>query len=218
MTHVAYLDITSAAAARLEARHARAEDRGFALGSRNERGQRQRLMVRALLRAELAQHYPAPEAAWRILRDDRGAPLLADQGGTTLPFISLSHSGDLVACAISTDGPIGVDIERIRADRPLAALAEAAFGPGEAAAVARAGSAEFYRIWTLREALAKATGAGFGLLVNRVDLVPPGAGGSGLGHCIDGREWRFRYWQLDGQYGLGLVTTAVGTPIVTEWR
>jgi 4'-phosphopantetheinyl transferase len=217
MPHVAYLDITSAAAARLEAGHARAEDHSFALRSRNERGQRQRLLVRALLRAELARHYPAPAAVWQILRDESGAPRLADAGGTSPPYISLSHSGDRVACAISAEDPIGVDIESIRADRPVAALAEAAFGPVEAAAVARIGSAEFYRLWTLREALAKATGAGFGLLVNRVDLVPPESEAPERRQCFDGRDWRFRYWLLAGQYGIGLVTSAVDLPVVTSW-
>ena len=56
----------------------------------------------------------------------------------------------------STHRIIGVDIERLKPGRPFADLARMAFGPMENAEVARSGEPAFYRIWTAREALAKA--------------------------------------------------------------
>lgn len=205
-TEIAYLDMTAPAADPLAARFGTAEDHQVAGQYRHPQGQRQRLMVRVLLRALLSRHHPTPAALWRILRAPDGAPHLAiDDPARPVPFISLSHSGDMVACAVSATGPIGIDIERIRPDRPVAALAGSAFGPRETAAVEAAGSDAFYRIWTLREALAKASGAGFGLLMNRTDLVPATPEAPALPANGANPEWRFAYWQLPEAYGLGLV-------------
>lgn len=209
LAEIAYLDMTSPAAERLAAEYANTDDQQLASQYRHPNGRRQRLMVRVLLRAILARHYPVPTQSWRILRDPLGAPHLAANGLTTpSPFISLSHSGNLVACAISNRARLGIDIEQIRPDRPIAALAGAAFGPTEAAAVDAAGIDAFYRIWTLREALAKASGGGFGLLVNRADMVPPDVGGVSTRRTIGGKEWDFSYWRLPELYGLGLVRPA----------
>jgi hypothetical protein len=43
------------------------------------------------------------------------------------------------------------------------------FGPGECAAATIGGAAAFYRIWTLREAMGKATGEGLALATDRHD-------------------------------------------------
>ena len=206
LIEIAYLDMTSSLADRLAARYANAEDHQLAGRYRHPHGHRQRLMVRVLLRAILARHYPTPAKPWQILRDPDGAPRLAADGLTApLPFVSLSHSGNLVACAISCGAQLGIDIERIRPDRQVTALAGAAFGPTEAIAVEAAGGNAFYRIWTLREALAKASGAGFGLLMNRTDMVPPDSGARIARRSIDGTEWDFAYWRLPEPYGLGAV-------------
>ncbi|HEV2676097.1 MAG TPA: 4'-phosphopantetheinyl transferase superfamily protein [Aliidongia sp.] len=208
LTQIAYLDTTSPAANLLAARHGTTEDQRFADQHRHPTGQRQRLMVRVLLRALLARHYPVPAEPWKILRADDGAPYLEmGRPGLPAPFISLSHSGDLVACAIGS-AAVGIDVERIRPDRPVTALAGTAFGPLETAAVEAAGSDGFYRIWTLREALAKATGAGFGMLMNRTDLVPPTPDAPAPHQDVQGRAWNFAYWRLPEGYGLGLVRLA----------
>jgi 4'-phosphopantetheinyl transferase len=210
VVEIAYLDINSTAAERLTARFANAQDHHLANRYRHPHGQRQRLMVRALLRAVLARYYPVPDNPWQILRGPYGAPHLAADGLTPpLPFVSLSHSGDLVACAVSSSAPVGIDIEQIRVDRPIMALAQAAFGPTEAAAVEADGIDAFYRIWTLREALAKASGAGFGLLMNRTDLVPPTLDGTAPSREIQGVQWDFAYWRLPESYGLGLARAAM---------
>nr|WP_294527549.1 4'-phosphopantetheinyl transferase superfamily protein [uncultured Rhodopila sp.] len=116
------------------------------------------------------------------------------------PFCSLSHSGDMVACGLARIGRIGIDIERIRIGRRILAISQAAFGPAERAAVEFGGAETFYRVWTLREALAKASGAGSGLLVDRVDEIPV------LSDIrpADQSPYRFRYWRLPEHYGLGV--------------
>jgi len=206
LIELAYLDMTSSAAEPLAARYASEEDHRQASRYRHPQARRQRLMVRVLLRAILARCYSMPAESWRILSDPDGAPhLAADDPAAPLPSVSLSHSGNMVACAFGSGTRLGIDIELIRPDRQVTALADAAFGPTEAGMVATGGVDAFYRIWTLREALAKASGAGFGLLMNRTDMVPPDPGTRIARRSIDGTEWAFAYWRLPEPYGLGAV-------------
>ncbi len=92
---------------------------------------------------------------------------MAFQGDEPGPSISLSHSRDWFACAMSTAGTIGVDVEVARPGRDWRGIAHAAFGPRE---IARSTTEhEFYRIWTLREALAKAHGRGLDHVADGTD-------------------------------------------------
>lgn len=116
----------------------------------------------------LADLYGTVRGAWRIVHLPSGQPvaLLGDEPG---PSISLSHSRGWLACAVSGTGTIGVDVEVMRSGRDWRGIARAAFGPRE---IARAATEhEFYRIWTLREALAKANGRGLDHAADGVDRV-----------------------------------------------
>lgn len=104
---------------------------------------------------------------------------------------SVAHSGNLVVGALSDIGPVGVDIELIQPNRNFAGMAAWAFGPGECAAGAGAGPAAFYRVWTLREALAKACGIGFPLVVNGRDYFARSPAEESWSQDIDGAPWTF---------------------------
>ena len=92
-----------------------------------------------------------------ISRDPLGKPRLENSD----MFFSLSHSGDYACCAVS-DAPVGVDIQRVGADRSK--VAGRVFSESENAFLAalpdgvRADA--FYRLWVLKESLVKATGKG----------------------------------------------------------
>ena len=70
--------------------------------------------------------------------------------------LSISHSGQWVACAVSLGGPVGLDIERIDPARDVLAIAEQAFGPEAAGQLRALDAAErvdaFYRMWCRHEA------------------------------------------------------------------
>lgn len=85
------------------------------------------------------------------------------------PDISISHSAGMAAAVVSHVGPVGIDIEAHRATRNWRGIAETYFGPRECAVAMSEGVSAFYRIWTLREAMGKATGEG--LLTDRTDRV-----------------------------------------------
>ncbi len=97
----------------------------------------------------------APE----ILLTGYGKPYIAGADGFNF---NLSHSGDLVVLAVS-GSPVGVDIER---NDPIEwREISAAFGAKEREMLENADEPLkcFYRIWTVREAFAKAIGTGLQL-------------------------------------------------------
>ena len=67
-------------------------------------------------------------------------------------WFSLSHSGDLVLCALSDAGPVGVDVEKVRPLReglPQYALSE------EELAEFDGSWEDFFRLWTRKESWCK---------------------------------------------------------------
>ena len=139
-------------------------DHAATQGRRTDRS----LAARAALRALLARTTGRQD--WILNRTANGKPFLQTADGAPGPAVSLSHSGTTIAVAIAPSGEVGIDVERHQ-PRDFGALAAQAFGPAERADVARLGEDAFYRIWTLREAMAKATGEGLALAANRQDLV-----------------------------------------------
>jgi phosphopantetheinyl transferase len=106
---------------------------------------------------------------WTIELDAHGKPMAR---GPFSRHVSIAHSRHIVAAAASAVGPVGIDIEYRDPERDLDRLAQAAYGAEECRAVASAGLSAFYRIWTVREAISKATGDGMALVTDRRDRVP----------------------------------------------
>ncbi len=84
--------------------------------------------------------------------------------------LSVSHSGDFVAVAASTAGPVGIDLEVIR---PLdhAPLLDHVCAPEERDEVTSAPA--FYAYWTRKESVLKATGEGLMLAMHTLLVTPP---------------------------------------------
>lgn len=97
-----------------------------------------------------------------------GRPLLP---GSAL-HASVSHSGEVVAVALTSAGPVGVDVEAIRAI-DFASIAESVCTPAERADV-RA-EADFFTLWTRKEAVLKATGEGLSRPMTDLHVTPPGS-------------------------------------------
>jgi 4'-phosphopantetheinyl transferase len=94
-----------------------------------------------------------------IERDGNGKPHLTDHPDM---HFNLSHSGHLVACAVS-DREVGVDVEQVSRSDPR--IAERFFTAEEKAHIARSddpGSA-LCELWVLKEAFMKMTSLGFRL-------------------------------------------------------
>ena len=129
------------------------------------RAERRRQFVagRVLLRMALGELLGVAPHAVKLTERPGNAPALAFPERPCLG-LSISHSGQWVACAVSPDGPVGLDIERIDPARDVVAIAEQAFGSEEAGRLqfldpaARADA--FYRMWCRYEANIKLGGRG----------------------------------------------------------
>jgi 4'-phosphopantetheinyl transferase len=141
-------------------------ERARAAAFRFEEHRRRFIAAHVALRRTLAPYLASDPAALRFSIADYGKPYLA---GASLRF-SLSHSAGLALIAVALDTDLGVDVEHIRPNPDVVALARRFFPPDEAAAVA-ADPPSFYRYWTRREAFLKALGLGLrGLSLP----IPPG--------------------------------------------
>lgn len=146
---------------------------------RAARLQRRRAAGRDLLSELLLAATGRPD--WVVIAGANGKPVLAGDASGTAPAISISHSGSLVVAAVTRLGALGVDVERQDPRRDITGLARYAFGPREQAVVAAGGLPAFFRLWTLREAMGKATGRGVAMAADGIDRI-----GS---HPLDG-AWR----------------------------
>ena len=87
---------------------------------------------------------------------------------------NLSHSGDYALCAVST-GEIGCDIQQMSGSSPD--IARRFFTDAETAAIQAAGDEDaqgelFFRIWSLKESVIKATGQGLRTPLGSFEVLP----------------------------------------------
>ena len=136
----AYRRLYSAAT---EARKAKADALRFA------DDKRRCIAAEALLRHALKEQGICD---FQVLTEENGKPYLQ---GLPVHF-SISHSGEYVLCAISSQS-VGCDIQQIK--QPDLKLAKRYFAPTEVKLLESAPEL-FYRLWALKESLGKALGCG----------------------------------------------------------
>ena len=131
----------------------------------------------SLLRYALAKR--GERAVFPIFSGEHGKPYFSDRRDV---FFNLSHSGDVALCALS-DREIGCDVEKIR--RPPLRVADKYFSEEEREYVLSAETDDerrerFFRVWTLKESVLKASGDGFTVSASSFSALgvcfPPGTG------------------------------------------
>lgn len=168
------------------------------------------IAAHALLRYALSASADIEPGAWRFAIGVHGKPFLQEQpDGLDLRF-SLSHTRGMAAVALAQGVDVGVDVEaRERVGQFDLAVADAHFAPDEAALLRALPSAEerqerFLALWTLKEAVVKATGrgvsqplAGFSIGFDplRVTLRDAPADGA---TAAEQAPWRLAHWPLAG--------------------
>jgi phosphopantetheinyl transferase len=139
--------------------------------------------------------------------DVDGKPRLYRNQEPSSIAVTLSHSRMVVAGAITDLGAIGIDVE-FCADRQFENIAAAAFGRAEQRVVTREGRDAFYRIWTLREALAKASRSGTALITDRNDYFADSPGKGSWSAVINNQTWIFWTGVLPGNYASAIAIAA----------
>ena len=134
---------------------------GYARSCRNGKSAAQFVAGRLLLRATLSWCATCPPFSFAFRVDHVGMPQLIDNPWSF--YFSVSHSSDLAAVAVSA-APVGIDVERVSCDFDWFHIAVQLLHPREAEFLMDPSTpdptAEFFRIWTRKEALLKATSAG----------------------------------------------------------
>jgi 4'-phosphopantetheinyl transferase len=211
------------------------EDRWQALLSADERTRAQRFHFardrqrfaagRAILRMVLAGYLGADATRLAFAYSAREKPSLAQPHADSHIMFNLSHSGGIALLAFARLREVGVDVEHIRGDFDLEAIARRFFSTHEQgqlfALPPEARPEAFFRCWTRKEAYIKATGDGLSLPLSQFDVSlavgegnallatrPDGAeaaqwmlqevpAGTGFvaALCVHGRGWKLSDWQ-----------------------
>lgn len=142
-------------------------------------------LCRAALRALLCKRLACGNTELSFETSEHGKPLALVDGVPALADFSVSHSGSHGLIAFVPEGRIGVDVEERSARRDLAGDIRVLFAPEERAALGAAEGDQridlFYTLWTLKEALVKATGTGLSLDTAAFEL-PPALYRNACGH------------------------------------
>lgn len=137
----------------------------------------------ALLRQVLADQLGIAAVAVALQSGVNNRPQLAREHAALAPGLdfNLSSTPGYVACAIAFGVRVGVDVEFPKPGRHDAALLERVLTRRELAWYARSDDPQaFFRLWTLKEALAKAHGEGLGLAFDQIETLPRGDDGLDL--------------------------------------
>ena len=136
-----------------------------------ERDRRRYTVARWALRMILARYVDVPPGELEFRYGPRGKPAL--RGPASLCF-NASHSGELAVVGVARGRELGIDIEWVRPVEDALGIAEQFFCEAEHASLRAAQGvdrlATFFRYWTRKEAILKATGEGLGLPLNCVDV------------------------------------------------
>jgi 4'-phosphopantetheinyl transferase len=128
-----------------------------------EKDRRRFVVGRGALRSILASYVGSSPGSLRFAYGEHGKPMLAESTEAGSLDFNASGSAELAVCAVTVGRKVGVDIE-LRRPPQDDAVVEQCLAPAECRAYGTLSAEEkpsaFYRLWTLKEAYLKATGAG----------------------------------------------------------
>ena len=130
-----------------------------AAGYHHDHDRRRFIITRVALRLLLARHTGMQPGKIIFQQTENQKPCISSADKPV--FYNISHSGDLIVIAVANQ-PVGIDIEHLRQDFNTADVLGACFSADEQLHIqhAKDGISAFYRLWTRKEALLKATGKG----------------------------------------------------------
>lgn len=149
-------------------------------------------------------------------RDEFGKPRLTHADDFSF---NLSHSGGALVVAVACGDQIGVDCEEIREFPDLLEVAELVCSNREIEQLRRSAGElrlkTFYRMWTGKEAVAKAIGLGMNMSFQEIEVISESTGGT-THTCVAGNAC---WWVYPLQSPPGLVAScACRRPVKIRYR
>ncbi len=184
------------------------EEKNRTFGSSKRR--QQFLCGRSLLRLMLQDRTGKPAASHRLTTTADGKPVCLDG-----PAVSITHSGERVACGLAEGSDIGIDLEVVDEDRDMHKVAKKFFSAEEFEWLDAQPKNRFFMLWVLKEAYVKALGQSIfgGLNKLRCKVLPPKIVAIGN----DEHAGRLRLYGTEDSF-LALATTAGSLGAVTFHR
>ena len=193
-----------------------ADERERAARFRFPRDCRRFTVARALLRVLLGSYLKADPAALTFRTTEHGKPSLSGAyDGCNLHF-NVSHSDEVALFGLTLGRTIGVDVERVRHDFEVAAIAQRFFSLAEQRAFASVPLAQqhraFFDCWTRKEAYVKALGEGLSHPLHQFDVsLTPGEPACLLATRPDPGEamlWTMAAPEIGKEYAAAVVAKA----------
>jgi 4'-phosphopantetheinyl transferase len=184
------------------------QERNHAQRFHFERDRRAYVAAHGLVRRALSWCWPDVRPPdWRFTATADGRPEVEAPTFDPKPRFNLSHSGELVACIVTAGNDCGIDVESMTRPLDLPALGPQVLAPAERAEMADAAEERrverFVRLWTLKEAYAKACGLGLAMAFDKLAFT---LGDDGI--LLDGDdsddEWTFAQWPIAPQHILSV--------------
>jgi 4'-phosphopantetheinyl transferase len=175
----------------------------------------------AFLRAVLAAYLQTEPGAVALRVQEGGKPTLDAPANASALHFSLSHKAGMGLLAVSSSGPVGLDLERVRPFKDMARTAARVFTTGELDHWQRLDQWQkvelFYTLWTLKEACAKATGEGLARPFRQIEaLAAAMAARGGRGLIVVEEAWTTWSWAAPSDCCAALA--AGGRPSEVLWH
>jgi len=175
------------------------------------------IVARGLLRELLAGYAGCQPAEIEFEYGPQGKPSLASPSSAAVRVsFNVSHSHGLAAYAFALGIPLGIDVERVRADFGGTEIAQRYFAPEEVAELnalpAEARAEAFFLCWTRKEAYIKARGEGLQIPLTsfRVSLTP---GRPEELRAADGFRWELLSFEPAPEYAGAVVVEGRGMSV-----
>lgn len=194
------------------------------------------LLSRALVRTIIARYNQVNPRSLKFRKNIHGKPELEwpennDWNPPELHF-NVSHSSSLVACGVTIDCPIGIDVEdkERKIKHNIMAFARRYFSQQEKKLLKSISDPElqrreFLKLWTFKEAYVKALGRGFSGAPFRTFTIQSMPNKGGIHPCMKSkseaseivvesledpashtRDWQFSLWELAGSHYAAICT------------
>ncbi|MGD8860985.1 MAG: 4'-phosphopantetheinyl transferase superfamily protein [Myxococcales bacterium] len=199
---------------------ASAQQRLLALLDEGERARRERfrferdrqayLVAHALARSVVGRHVDCDPGSLRFEVGEHGKPELVRSEAEPRVRFNLSHTEGLVACAVSLEHDLGVDVEHAQREVDVDGVARSVFSSVERGDLDRfddaARRARFFEYWTLKEAYVKAVGRGIGMPLRAITFRLGAVPSVEFGPEVDdrGHEWRFWLFRPTAEHVLSV--------------